>query len=711
MEKMRSLSISPIVGLVHHGGGPRTTSLIDPEFPEKLARFAAVVAARYPWVTEWTPVNEPLTTARFSGMYGHWYPHGTDEKTFSQCLLNEVRGTVLAMRAIRECIPRARLVQTEDMGKTYSTPALAHQAAFENERRWLSFDLLTGRLDEQSRMWWHLLKAGVSGPDLRWFVENPCPPDIMGINHYLTSERFLDERLERYPEQTHGGNGRDRYADVEAVRVLAEGCAGAGHILQEAWERYGLPLAITEAHLGCTREEQMRWLAEVWEDTCRVREETGADVRAVTVWSLFGAVDWDSLLTLPRDSYEPGVFDIRGRDGDSPQPRDTALTDVCRALAQGQEPDHPTLDVPGWWRRPERLLYPPESVGTKWRKALPASGAAGRPLLITGSNGALGTALARACKVRGLPFVALGGRADCDIANAEAVERALRRHRPWAVVNAAGYVSVAGAEAEEYECFRANVKGPAVLARACAEKGLPLLLFSSAMVFDGGKAPLPYIESDAVRPMGVYARSKASMEQVVRREMPGALIVRSSALFGPWDTSNFLTRALRSLSQGNIVRAASDEYLTPAYLPDFAHRVLDLLIDGEGGIWHLGQGDISSPWKHPNPVSRAEIIRRAADLAGIKSVARLLRAVPIAEIASSSSAAPCCLRWAVLASERSGPLLPSLDTSLRDYVEQGASLRKVEMPVEAPRLMPLHSRLQHHATPDAGRVRKMSKTI
>jgi dTDP-4-dehydrorhamnose reductase len=355
----------------------------------------------------------------------------------------------------------------------------------------------------------------------------------MGINHYLTSERFLDERLERYPEQAHGGNGRERYADVEAVRVLAEGCAGAGELLREAWERYGLPLAITEAHLGCTREEQLRWLVEVWNDASRVREECGADVRAVTVWSLFGAVDWDSLLTLPRSSYEPGVFDIRGRNGEIARPRDTALTDVCRALAQGQEPDHPILDVPGWWRRPERLLYPPESTGTKWRKPLPQSGAAGRSLLITGSNGALGTALARACRVRGLPFVALGGRADCDIADAEAVERALRRHRPWAVVNAAGYVSVAGAEAEEYECFRANVKGPAVLARACAQKGLPLLLFSSAMVFDGDKAPEPYIESDSCRPMGVYARSKASMEQVVRREMPRALIVRSSALFGP----------------------------------------------------------------------------------------------------------------------------------------------------------------------------------
>ncbi len=720
MEKMHGLGIKPIVGLVHHGGGPQTTSLIDPEFPEKLARFAAIAAERYPWVTEWTPVNEPLTTARFSGMYGHWYPHGTDAATFTQCLLNEIRGTVLAMRAIRERIPGARLVQTEDMGKVYSTPALAHQAAFENERRWLSFDLLTGRLNEQSRMWCSLLRSGVSGDDLRWFAENPCPPDIMGINHYLTSERFLDERLERYPEQTHGGNGRDRYADVEAVRVLAEGCAGVGQLLREAWERYGIPLAITEAHLGCTREEQMRWLAEVWNDACRVRDEVGADVRAVTVWSLFGAVDWDSLLTQPRSSYEPGVFDVRGREEGTARPRETGLTVVCRALAQGQEPDHPVLEGPGWWRRPERLLYPPVRAGTEWKSIHPQGRAStGQPLLITGASGALGSALVRACAVRGLPFVALNGRAECDIADMEAVERALKRHRPWAVVNAAGYVSVAGAEAEEFECFRANVKGPAVLARACAKHGLPLVAFSSAMVFDGGKAPASYVESDTVRPLGVYARSKAQMEQVVRRELPGALIVRSSALFGPWDTSNFLTRALRSLVQGEVVHAASDEYLTPAYLPDFVNRVLDLLIDEEEGIWHLGQGDMTSAWEHPEPVSRAEIIRRAAEMAGISTANRLLRAEPIVKMASSSSAAPCCLRWAALESERTTPLLPSLDAALRDYVELGVGLWKVELPVEAPMLTsphsqtrrskPQHGQPRHKSVSESDRIKELAK--
>ena len=62
------------MGLVHHGSGPAGTDLLDEGFAEGLARFARAVAERFPWVEDWTPVNEPLTTARFSALYGHWYP-------------------------------------------------------------------------------------------------------------------------------------------------------------------------------------------------------------------------------------------------------------------------------------------------------------------------------------------------------------------------------------------------------------------------------------------------------------------------------------------------------------------------------------------------------------------------------------------------------------------------------------------------------------
>ena len=231
------------------------------------------------------------------------------------------------MRAIRSTNPEAHLVQTEDLGKTFSTASLAYQAEFENERRWLTFDVLCGRSVPGTAMWDYLCSIGIEARELEWFLEHRCLPDLVGVNHYITSERFLDERVNRYPAAFHGGNGRHVYADVEAVRVCAEGVAGPKAIMREAWERYRLPLAITEVHLGCTREEQLRWLNEVWNASLDLRGE-GVDIRAVTAWAAFGAFDWNSLLTCENGSYESGVFDLR-----SPTPRPTALADMIHTIA------------------------------------------------------------------------------------------------------------------------------------------------------------------------------------------------------------------------------------------------------------------------------------------------------------------------------------------------------------------------------------------
>jgi dTDP-4-dehydrorhamnose reductase len=221
MARLRDLAMDPIVGLVHHGSGPIWTGLLDPAFPEGLARHAARVAERYPWVTMYTPVNEPVTTARFAGLYGHWAPHGRDEATFLRCLVTECRATVLAMRAIRRIVPHARLVQTDDLGRTFATPLLAYQADHDNERRWLGFDLLCGRMDRTHPWYGRFLRAGIAEAELASFLDGDGTPDIIGINHYLTSERYLDERLDRYPGVRPAGNGRHRYVDVEAIRVLA----------------------------------------------------------------------------------------------------------------------------------------------------------------------------------------------------------------------------------------------------------------------------------------------------------------------------------------------------------------------------------------------------------------------------------------------------------------------------------------------------------
>lgn len=471
LGRLRELGIRPIVGLVHHGSGPRHTSLIDPAFPEGLAKFAQAFAERYPWVESYTPVNEPLTTARFSGLYGHWYPHGRDGLTFARALLTQCRAIALSMGAIREVNPAAQLVQTEDLAKTFSTPLLGYQADFENERRWLSFDLLCGRVNRDHPMWGHLRWLGVSEAELEVFLDEPCPPNVIGINHYLTSERFLDERVEHYPSSSHGGNGQHKYADVEAVRVCAEGLAGPRVLIREAWERYGLAIAVTEVHLGCTREEQLRWLYEVWDAAQELRGD-GVDVRALTAWSLLGAYDWNSLLTRVDGYYEPGVFDLR-----SPRPRPTALARMLRDLASGEIHDHPVLDVPGWWRRPARLLYPPvccsSDASNRTVEGLDRRGSSARSLVITGATGTLGRAFARLCDIRGIPYHLLT-RKEMDIADPASVDAALTALSPWAVVNAAGYVRVDDAEREPEACRRENAVGPAILAAACARSSSTL---------------------------------------------------------------------------------------------------------------------------------------------------------------------------------------------------------------------------------------------
>jgi beta-glucosidase/6-phospho-beta-glucosidase/beta-galactosidase len=357
LGRLQELGIEPIVGLVHHGSGPRYTALDQPTFAPGLARYARMVAERYPWVKYYTPVNEPLTTARFSGLYGLWYPHGRHDTTFVRILINELQATRLAMLAIREVNPAAQLVQTEDLGQAHGTPGMAEQVEFENHRRWATFDILCGRVTPSHPLWSYFCTNGIEEVELQEFIDSPLPPDVLGINNYVTSERYLDERLELYPGlPAISGRCHEAYIDTEAVRVLGVEVTGLENLLRETWERYAIPLAITEAHLGCTREEQLRWLHQTWSAANRLLAE-GIDLRGLTVWSLLGAFDWDSLLALDEGHYEPGVFDVRDNE-----PRPTALYHMVHSLIRDGHYTHPVLAGLGWWQRELRFSWPAEAA-------------------------------------------------------------------------------------------------------------------------------------------------------------------------------------------------------------------------------------------------------------------------------------------------------------------------------------------------------------
>jgi dTDP-4-dehydrorhamnose reductase len=632
--------IEVIGGLLHHGSGPAYTNLLDPGFAPKFADYAARVAERYPNIRQWTPINEPLTTARFSALYGHWYPHRRDYPAFLRALINQCEGIRQAMVAIRRINPEATLIQTEDVGKTFSTPPLIDQAQHENERRWLSLDLLAGRIHPGHPLHGFLIDADISQAEIEAFANGNARPDLIGVNHYLTSERFLDHRIELYPDLEPGGNGRDIYVDAEAVRVEElTSDFGLAARLREVWERYSIPLAITEVHHGCTREQQLRWFAEVWDTAGRLQRE-GVDLRAVTLWSMFGAVDWRSLITREDGAYDVGALDVR-----APTPRPTAVAKAAAAYAQERAYGHPVLAETGWWRRPERLY--PWSDGSA---TPPASHAL--PLLIIGATGTLGQAFARIAAQRGLAFRSTD-RTELDIRDPAAIAMVIERIQPWAVVNAAGFVRVEDAEHETAACMAANAAGAANLARACREQGIPLLTFSSDLVFDGllGR---PYLESDLANPVGIYGQSKFMAERLVSVAKGETLVVRTSAFFGPWDRHNFAWLVLNALNRGEPVSASANNIVSPTFVPDLCHAALDLLIDGETGLWHLAnQGALS--W-----FEFARAIAQGADLDADLILAR--------ETGPARNTALASMRGTILR-----PLEPALADFLRDVGAAGGA--------------------------------------
>lgn len=573
LNKLRLHGIIPIVGLLHHGSGPSFTNLLKDDFPELFADYAGKVAAKFPWVEYYTPVNEPLTTARFSGLYGLWYPHKKNDVSFIRILLNELKASVLAMQQIRKINPAAKFIQTEDLGKTYSTPLLSYQAEFENHRRWLTYDLLCGKFNRRHPLWGHILRLGVEMDKLQFFIDNPCPPDIIGVNHYLTSERYLDENIEHYPADNIGGNSLHHYADVEAIRIPLEEPHGPELLLKETWRRYHIPIAITEVHLNCTREDQLRWFNQVYDTVLKLQKE-GVQIHAITAWAMLGSFGWNKLLTCDNCEYETGAFDISAG-----YPRPTALSQLISNLAGEKKIANDLIAQLGWWKlnsryfRNSRVTVDPQPTTTA------------SPLIIIGSTGTLGQAFSRICAERNIHHLLLG-REEADICDEKLLSTMIKRHHPWAIINTAGFVNVDGAEENKDKCYRENFTGAKVLGKVCMRYGVRLMSFSTDLVFDGRKN-MPYIETDIAKPLNVYGHSKYLAEKALHDIYPDTIIIRSAAFFSPWDKFNFVHQLLTTLEKGNEFTAADDIVVSPTYVPHLVHAGLDLLIDNATGIWHL----------------------------------------------------------------------------------------------------------------------------
>ncbi|MCG2615130.1 family 1 glycosylhydrolase [Terrimonas sp. NA20] len=531
---LRKKNIEPIAGLIHHGSGPLYTNLLDMEFPVKLAAYAKQVAETFPWIRFYTPVNEPLTTARFSGLYGFWYPHKKSDAAFVRMLLNQLKGIVLSMQAIREINPEASLIQTEDLSKTYSTPALAYQAEFENQRRWLTYDFLTGKVNKEHFAWKYFIDNGIEEDELFFFLDNLCPPAIAGFNYYVTSERFLDENISKYPRHTHGHNHEQAYADTEAAR--SGHMKGAAGLLKEAWWRYRIPIALTECQLVCTREQQMKWFYQHYKFAEDLRRQA-IPVVAITAWGLLGAVDWNTLICQNNGQYESGVFEIQKQ-----QLQPTATARMIRTLAKGKDCYHPALDGRGWWQ---------PAGSTAFNYPLSLRGGSGKRLVIIDNNSPIGNIFHSLCQERDLLCTVLSA-ADAEYLDHEQLAKKIDKCFPWAIVDVRA--PIMGPDSSLFEKPRRTHRSFIVQ----QSRPIQLLQFSAGFTTDGSKG-------------GTDHPVQSGVEILVDR-------------LNAEDIFQYLRERLHKKA---TFAGTTDTEIDQDRMKKVANRALDLLIDNAKGIWHF----------------------------------------------------------------------------------------------------------------------------
>jgi dTDP-4-dehydrorhamnose reductase len=206
-------------------------------------------------------------------------------------------------------------------------------------------------------------------------------------------------------------------------------------------------------------------------------------------------------------------------------------------------------------------------------------------VLVVGSGGQLGFELLRASWPHGWRVIGKT-HAELDVSDARAVRVALAELKPALVVNAAAYTQVDRAEDEPERAFAVNRDGAAHL----ADGKIPLIHVSTDYVFDGEKSG-PYLESDAVAPLGVYGASKLAGEEAVRAREPRHVILRTAWVFGAHG-QNFVKTMLRLAAERDIVRVVADQRGCPTPAADIARaivRIATCIADGSAsfGTFHF----------------------------------------------------------------------------------------------------------------------------
>ena len=327
-----ALGITLLLDLVHFGTPTwLPDAFADADFPQAVERFARVFAERYRGrVHHVCPINEPLITALFCGDIGLWPPYGRGLNNYMPILTRVAQGLSRAIKVLRETMPGVEILVSDslEVAVTYedsdekSSPflreSLRADVARRLERRHIVLDLVMGRVNRKHHLYEWLLKNGFASFDLRWFERNAQSIDVVGLDYYEHTETELFTTPEGYYRQ------RPLHPPLGLYRAA-----------QAYWNRYHIPLMITETSVSGTDADKLQWLERSTADVRRLRAE-GFPVIGYTWWPVIDHLDWDGALLHQTGHIHPvGIYRLERQAGGVLARHPTGLRDAYRALIEG----------------------------------------------------------------------------------------------------------------------------------------------------------------------------------------------------------------------------------------------------------------------------------------------------------------------------------------------------------------------------------------
>src|SRR5262245_497635 len=248
------------------------------DYPRAVAAYAAAFAERYKRLVRWyTPLNEPLVNAQMCGRRGVWPPYLRGDSGYIRIMLQLVKGIFRTVAAIRAVDPDAIMVHVEAASLSRAGRADLEPLVVEDQQRsFLCYDLLTGRVTPSHPLFAWLVRNGASPDDLATFTHSPIALDVLGLNFYpqwSTQQLSVDsnERL--------------------VYRAVEKDGAGFATLISDYYQRYHAPIIVTETSAFGAESVRARWLAASVGAIKALRGQ-GVPVHGYTWFPLFTMIDW-----------------------------------------------------------------------------------------------------------------------------------------------------------------------------------------------------------------------------------------------------------------------------------------------------------------------------------------------------------------------------------------------------------------------------------